>query len=380
MTPTLSIVIPSYNSSKTLEEAVHSCFRQDLSTEEFEIIMVDDGSTDGTKLVMERLAAHHPNIRLLSHEHNRGGGAARNTGVAAAAGTIIYCLDSDNFFADRSVGPIVTFMKKHQLDGAGFFERRFFFGNKPTHYFPQQYPLLDRPIELSDLFTTPAILLDNFFFTKAAYQRAGGYPEHHDFDTQAYEMRFLAAGNRVRIVPGSVFYHRQAIAGGSYFEREYNKGNFSLYYYLCLEDIVHLFSIKAINEILQFSPWSRSQVSDNISILIKTLAAENYLFQSSTPETEHVYVKAIRAYRDQRYQEALGFADQCLKEYPDASIIYFLLMRIHARLANIPEARSVKTAVEMIADLHTTPQQLYRWYHRFTLTHRLMKYIKMIKS
>src|SRR5436190_906289 len=69
MKPTLSIIIPCFNSEKTIEEAVHSCFQQNLN-ENFEIVIVDDGSTDATKEIIRNLAEKHSEIKYFLLEKN----------------------------------------------------------------------------------------------------------------------------------------------------------------------------------------------------------------------------------------------------------------------------------------------------------------------
>lgn len=224
MKTNLSIIIPCYNCAGTLKEAVDSCYRQGLADDAFEVIMVDDGSHDETRSVMEALRAEHANIRLLFHSENRGGGAARNTGIKEARGEIMYCLDSDNFFAPQSVPDMLVQLETSGMDGVAFYERRFFTGANTRRYHSHYNALRPDSFRLFDIFNNSKTLLDNFFYTKAAYQKTGGYPEHHGFDTQCFEVRFLAAGNTLAAVPNSVFWHRQAGTNKSYFVRVYESG------------------------------------------------------------------------------------------------------------------------------------------------------------
>jgi len=92
MAPQVSVVIPVYNRAATIGRAVASVLGQ--SFQDFELILVDDGSTDGTADAIRSFG--DPRVRLVQHERNRGAAAARNTGVAAAAGDLIAFLDSDD--------------------------------------------------------------------------------------------------------------------------------------------------------------------------------------------------------------------------------------------------------------------------------------------
>ena len=73
----ISIIIPCYNCAKTLREAVASCYVQKLDN--FEIVMVDDGSADNTKEIMQKLASKHPEIPFNFGEYSVGGGFCIHT-------------------------------------------------------------------------------------------------------------------------------------------------------------------------------------------------------------------------------------------------------------------------------------------------------------
>jgi glycosyltransferase involved in cell wall biosynthesis len=88
-----SVVIPLYNRRDTIAAAIKSV--QDQTFQDFEIIVVDDGSTDHPEEVIAAIG--EPRLRLLRQE-NRGGSAARNTGIDAARGRYIAFLDSDDLF------------------------------------------------------------------------------------------------------------------------------------------------------------------------------------------------------------------------------------------------------------------------------------------
>ncbi len=94
----VSVVIPVYNGEKLIGEAIRSVLRQTHAN--FEIIVVDDGSTDGTAQVVA--AVRDPRLRQLAHDRNRGILAARNTGIRAARAEILAFLDHDDLFhADK---------------------------------------------------------------------------------------------------------------------------------------------------------------------------------------------------------------------------------------------------------------------------------------
>jgi len=88
----ISVIIPAFNRRDTIERAIASVLAQTWPPDE--ILVVDDGSTDGTAEAVRVLGDKR--IRLLRHAHNRGAAAARNTGIEAAKGDWIAFLDSDD--------------------------------------------------------------------------------------------------------------------------------------------------------------------------------------------------------------------------------------------------------------------------------------------
>lgn len=95
--PEVSIILPVYNTAAYLEEAVGSVTRQEGGID-LEIILVDDGSTDGrSPALCDRLARNDSRIRVI-HQTNQGLSMARNAGLAAATGDYLLFLDSDDFW------------------------------------------------------------------------------------------------------------------------------------------------------------------------------------------------------------------------------------------------------------------------------------------
>ncbi len=97
MTSTVSIIMPVYNSARFLPEAVESVLAQTFA--DWELVMVDDGSKDGSEVIAARYAAAHPQkVRLLSHPNreNRGVSATRNLALQNSTGRYVAFLDADD--------------------------------------------------------------------------------------------------------------------------------------------------------------------------------------------------------------------------------------------------------------------------------------------
>lgn len=92
--PRFSVIVPIYNTETYLAKCLDSVVGQ--SYDDYELVCVDDGSTDGSADILQRYAAQEPRIRII-HQENHGIGSARNTGLRAAQGDYILYVDSDDW-------------------------------------------------------------------------------------------------------------------------------------------------------------------------------------------------------------------------------------------------------------------------------------------
>ena len=98
----LSVIVPVFNAAGTLQRCIDSILSQSVS--DMEIILVDDGSTDGSPVLCDRLASAHDCIRVI-HRDNGGLSVARNSGIQAASGSWITFVDSDDELTPGTLGP-----------------------------------------------------------------------------------------------------------------------------------------------------------------------------------------------------------------------------------------------------------------------------------
>jgi len=332
----LSIIIPCYNCEKTLKEAFDSCFTQKLNEQEFEIIMVDDGSSDKTRDLMMALASSKTNVKTFFHDKNRGGGAARNTGIDQSSGTFIFCLDSDNILADDTFPKMILCAEQFNLDGVAIHDRRFFSTNI-NNFKSSLNTVLDREIKLEDLFNDTRTLLDNFLYTRASYDKTKGYPEHHGFDTQCFEVRYLSVGNKIRVCKDTLFFHRQAASVASYYEREYNSGNFSKNYYLILEEIIPLLSDEAVIVLLNFEIFTKWSTKENLLGEIFLLEKNNILFKDVNEmrkSTEAItFEKIINSLLSGNYQATIDQIRIFSSNTPETQTLWYARIRAESGLS-----------------------------------------------
>ncbi|SHE95175.1 glycosyltransferase [Schwartzia succinivorans] len=109
----VSVVVPVYNVEKYLKDCLDSLERQTLKN--IEVIMVNDGSTDGSRNIAEEYACRNDNF-LLIDRLNGGLSAARNTGMSFAKGKYIYFLDSDDYLVDNALELLYKKSENDNLD------------------------------------------------------------------------------------------------------------------------------------------------------------------------------------------------------------------------------------------------------------------------
>jgi glycosyltransferase involved in cell wall biosynthesis len=108
--PTVSVILPAYNAEATIVEAIESVRAQTYT--DYELIAVDDGSTDRTGAILDGLAASWPAMRVL-HQSNRGLAAARNAAVAQMRGQYIALLDADDVWLPEKLRRCMDFLAEH---------------------------------------------------------------------------------------------------------------------------------------------------------------------------------------------------------------------------------------------------------------------------
>lgn len=111
----LSIIVPIYNVERYLPKCLDSLLNQDLSAEDYEIILVDDGSPDRCGVICDEYASKYGNIRVV-HRENGGLSAARNSGIDIAQGKYIQFVDSDDYLEHNVLKTLVEKMETDNLD------------------------------------------------------------------------------------------------------------------------------------------------------------------------------------------------------------------------------------------------------------------------
>jgi glycosyltransferase involved in cell wall biosynthesis len=115
----ISVVVATYNRRELLEKCIRSLFEQSYSKDDYEIIIVDDGSTDNTQALVNELKSLSPSPLKYIKQDNGGPSSARNKGVKNATGQIIAFIDSDAIADSKWLESIANSFKNNDVAGVG---------------------------------------------------------------------------------------------------------------------------------------------------------------------------------------------------------------------------------------------------------------------
>ena len=223
--PAVSVIIPVYNAGERLRLCVDSALNQDFT--DFELILVDDGSTDGSAEVCDLMAASDSRIRVV-HQPNSGPGASRNAGLGEAAGKWIAFIDADDTVARdylscmMSVNPqdgdlVITGVRRVFADGSPGFDY-FSFGTSGPAEDPSD--LIDRYYILTDGFPVSK-LFDRELVMSSGLRFNTEITFHED---HIFCLEYLLRCNRVSLVEGTPYFYWDECDNKSLSTRKHSTG------------------------------------------------------------------------------------------------------------------------------------------------------------
>ncbi|HJP89410.1 MAG TPA: glycosyltransferase [Candidatus Limnocylindrales bacterium] len=112
----MSVVIPVHNPGRYIEPCIRSLLRQSISRDRFEVVFVDDGSTDGTGARLDRLAREQPHVRVIHIAASGAPGRPRNVGLEAALGEYVQFLDADDELAPKALQRLLRMARTNHSD------------------------------------------------------------------------------------------------------------------------------------------------------------------------------------------------------------------------------------------------------------------------
>ena len=271
--PKVSVIIPVYNTSQYLYEAVGSVGRQTL--QEIEIICVDDGSTDNSLDILKQMA-NDDNRMVIIHQENQGLSCARNTGVKYAHGEYLYYMDSDDILLENCLEE--CYNKANSLNvNFVFFDADVFYdeGAKPLtwNYHRTQYydsnkvydgvtllnDMLDRRVHRSVVW---------LLFIRTSFVKSIGiqfYP-HLLHEDELYTVLMYLQASKISCLQKSFVKHR--VRSSSIMGKKYSIRNVNCYFTVI--DELHKFAIKNVQHkalIKKYSQYTLNAVFTTAFVL-----------------------------------------------------------------------------------------------------------------
>lgn len=114
----LSIIIPVYNTENYLKQCLDSCLNQKVSENEYEIVCIDDGSTDSSQKILNEYSEAHSNLHIYK-QSNQGVSNARNQGIIFSKGDWLWFVDSDDYISENSVSELLKIVSMPENKNKG---------------------------------------------------------------------------------------------------------------------------------------------------------------------------------------------------------------------------------------------------------------------
>lgn len=197
-----SVIVPAYNSQTTLTSCLESLFRQTVPMEKYEIIVVDDGSSDDTSKVAQQFE-----VRYLC-QANQGPAAARNRGIEAAHGQIVLFTDSDCIPAVDWLEQMVSPFKAPDVvavKGAYTTKQKEFIARFAQMEFEDRYDLLHKSSFIDMIDTYSAAFRKDIFRAVGSFD--SNFPKANNEDTEL-SYRLATAGCKMLFNPQAIVLHR----------------------------------------------------------------------------------------------------------------------------------------------------------------------------
>ena len=201
----ISVVMPCYNAAPFVVEAVECVMGQ--SHGNVELIIVDDGSTDGSKAILQALAESHPQRIVLLHQDRRGPYPARNLGLKHATGAQVSFLDADDYLSQDCLEKLATVLDRQDADLAYCGWQNFGEGAPGSQpYVPPDYATMDMAAEFLRSCPWP---IHAALVRREAVEAIGGFSERC-FSSMDYDfwLRLYAHTQRIVRVPEVMAFYR----------------------------------------------------------------------------------------------------------------------------------------------------------------------------
>lgn len=212
----VSVIVPAYNPGEWIEPLIASLGKQTMPGDEFEVIFVDDGSTDDTPARLDRLTAEAANVRVIHQANSGWAGKPRNVGIDAARGKYVFFADSDDWFGPEALQRLADFADTCKSD--------IVIGRYAGHHRGVAKALFAKSYEAATLASAP--LMDSL--TSMKLYRVAFLNEHHlrfpeerrRLEDHVFVVRAYFLASRISVLSDyHCYFHTRGPGGGLSTER-----------------------------------------------------------------------------------------------------------------------------------------------------------------
>lgn len=214
----ISVIMPCYNTEKYVEETLKSVLNQ--SFKDYEIICLNDGSTDGTLQILNRYQELYSNIRVISNE-NHGVAYERNIGIQSSKGKYIYYMDSDDLIKENCLESLYNYAENDNLDVVYFEADSFYETEEIEKTFPEFQSLYHRKKEYKEVYKGHDLYIQmenagdikmsvglQFTRRQLLIENNIKFEEMRAFEDNLYTLQIMLKADRVRCVKDSLYLRR----------------------------------------------------------------------------------------------------------------------------------------------------------------------------
>lgn len=204
----ISFIIALYNTEIYIEKCIRSIYLNNkLPLNEYEVIVINDGSTDNGPLIVQRLKKEFSNITLINKE-NGGQSSARNIGFNVAKGKYLFCLDSDDFVNNSELLRALQYCEENTLDMLPVAIQAFDESYKPLSNKKDGYSIIDQVItggEFMNRYVVSGSMCRYFYRTSLLHQNELRLTEGIYHEDEEFVVKFMTYSHRVSYQAHSVY-------------------------------------------------------------------------------------------------------------------------------------------------------------------------------
>jgi glycosyltransferase involved in cell wall biosynthesis len=320
----VSVIIPAYNVEMYIEECICSVLSQTL--EELELIVVDDGSKDGTAEIIKRYEAIDQRVQYV-YQENKGIGASRNTGWRKATGDYIYFLDSDDFIHPDTLKVFYDIAVHQNLDiVCGDYYVFYLQGLKLEELDRIKFEASDfqvtvfNPVEFVYNSRKYSSMVWRYFFNKNKLDQIGYRFYEYVFEDCEFLHKTIFLFNRIGYIPFDFYYYRQ------------REGSF------CYEQIGRQRLIGSVKIIESLDAFERGALVDRSyrpyfsmllsAELMRTISYRNQYVKSIDRHIDQIIKKNLRHFKQShKFKHRLIYGFSCFNLFLASSVLKMRMLK-----------------------------------------------------